>query len=79
MSSSDTICNDSDPPLADIVLSSFPFRASPQGFKAHLLGEGFYTLINGVLFSSPTNMGHHILDLRTHLLLEYHNYRPSKR
>jgi len=51
---SDTICNDPDSPLADIVL----FRAFPQGFKTHLLGEGFHTLINDDLFSSPTNMGH---------------------
>ena len=36
------------------MLSSlgFPFRASPQGFKTHLLGKGFHTLINGVSFSS---------------------------
>ena len=56
--------------LVDIVLfglslSGFPstlgspFRASPQGFKTRLLGEGFHTLINGDLFSSPTNVGHH--------------------
>ena len=36
----------------------FPFRASPQGFKTRLLGEGFHTLINGGLFTSPTNVGH---------------------
>ena len=43
------------------ILSSlgFPFRASPQGFKTRLLGEGFHTLINGGVFSSPTNIGHH--------------------
>ena len=62
VSGSDTICNDPDPPLADIVLlglslSGFPFRASPQSFKTRLLGQGFHTLINDVLFSSPTNMG----------------------
>ena len=55
----DTICNDPDPPLVDISLG-FPFRASPQGFKTRLLGESFRTLINGDLFSSPTNVGHHI-------------------
>ena len=33
----------------------FPFRASPQGFKTRLLGEGVHTLVKGVLFSSPTN------------------------
>ena len=37
----------------------FPFRASPQGFKTRLLGDGFHTLINCGLFSSPTNVGHH--------------------
>ena len=37
----------------------FPSQASPRGFKKHLLGEGFHTLINGVLFSSPTDVGHH--------------------
>ena len=59
VSGSDTICNGSDPPLANIVLFGLPFRASPQGFKTRLLGEGFNTLINGILFSSPTNVGHH--------------------
>ena len=41
------------------ILSSlgFPFRARPQGFKMRLLGEGFNTLINGGLFSSPTKCG----------------------
>ena len=38
---------------------SFPSWVSPQGFKTRLLGEGFHTLIKGVLFSSPTNVGHH--------------------
>ena len=37
--------------------STFP--ASTQGFKMRLLGEGFHTLINGVLFSSLTNVRHH--------------------
>ena len=36
-----------------------PLQASPQGFKMRLLGEGFHTLINGGLFSSPTHVGHH--------------------
>ena len=52
---SDTIYNTPDPPLADIVL----FGLSLLGFKTRLLGEGFHTLINGDLFSSPTNVGHH--------------------
>ena len=32
---------------------------SPQGFKTRLLGGGSHTLINGDLFSSPINVGHH--------------------
>ena len=64
MSGSDTICNNPNPPLGDIVLfglslSGFPFRASPQDFKTRMLGEGFHTLIKGLLFSSPTNVGYH--------------------
>ena len=47
----------------------FPFRASSQDFKTRLLNEGFHTLINGGLFSSPTNVGHHnniyLLNLKT--------------
>ena len=45
------------------ILSSldFPFRVFPQGFKTSLLGEGFHTLVNGGLFSSPTNVGHHTI------------------
>ena len=50
-------CNDPDPPLADIVL--FGLSLCPKGFKTRLQGEGFHTLINGGLFSSPTNVGHH--------------------
>ena len=58
--SSDTICDNPDPPLADIVLFGLSLSGfSPQDYKTRLLGEGFHTLINGVLFSSPTNMGHH--------------------
>ena len=44
-----------DPPLADIVLLGLPLKA----LKTRLLGGGFHTFINGVLFSSPTNVGHH--------------------
>ena len=36
-------------------------RASPQGFKTRLLGKGFHTLMNGGLFSSLINLGHHNL------------------
>ena len=57
MSGSDTICNGPNLPLADIVLFElFPFWA---GFKTRLLGEGFYTLINGGLFSSPPTWTSH--------------------
>ena len=42
--------NDLDPPLPDIVLFGLPRKA---------LKCFFYTLINGGLFSFPTNVGHH--------------------
>ena len=73
MSSFDTIYNDPDPPLADIV----PFRFSlslfpPQGFKTHLVGEGFHTLIKGRLFSFPTNVGHHTgLKIYDHIRIKW--------
>ncbi|KAG7010369.1 hypothetical protein SDJN02_27162, partial [Cucurbita argyrosperma subsp. argyrosperma] len=35
------------------------FQASAQGFRMCRLEEGFHTLINDVLFSSPTNVVHH--------------------
>ena len=57
VSGSDIICNRPSPPLADIVLSGFPFQASPQGFKTPLVGKGFHTLSKGVLFFSLTNVG----------------------
>ena len=50
------------PPNNSRQISSlgFSFRDSPHGFKTRLLGEGFHTtLVKGVLFSSPTNVGHH--------------------
>ena len=59
----DTICNGSNPPLADIVF----FGLSLLGFlsrflKMRLLGRVFHTLIKNVLFSSqpwdlPLNVG----------------------
>ena len=57
-------CNSPNPPLAEIVLfgfslPGFPFRASPQSFKTHLLGRGFHTLIKNASFSSPTDMRFH--------------------
>ena len=59
MSGSNTICNDPNPPLADIVLFGLPLSSFP--FKTCLLGEGFHTRIKGVLFSSTINVGHHNL------------------
>ena len=56
----DCYCNSQSPPLvADIVLSDFSFRASPQGFKTRLLGRRFHTLIKNVSFPFPTNVGSH--------------------
>ena len=57
MSGSNTICDDSGPPLADIVLFRLSFQASPQGFKTRLLGKDFHAFIKSVSFSSPTNVG----------------------
>ena len=37
----------------------FPFRASPQDFKTHLLGRGFHTSIRNVSFPPPINVGSH--------------------
>ena len=59
VSGSNTICNNPDPLLADIVLFELSLSGFPQGSKTRLLGEDFHTLINGSLFSSPTNVGHH--------------------
>ena len=75
VSGSDTICNGSIHPYQILSSLGFPFRASPQGFKARLLGEGFHTLINGDLFSSPTNVGHHTFDLNfiPYRLVNYKN------
>ena len=56
------ICNDPDPPLADI--------------KTRLLGEGFHTLTNGGLFSSPTNVGHHNPPPSEPSVLGHHNPPP---
>ena len=58
VSGSNSICNVPCPPLIDIY-PGFLFRVSPQGFKTRLLQGGFYILIKGVSFSSPTNVGSH--------------------
>ena len=51
----DTICNSPRPPLADIVLFGLSFKV----FKTCLLGRDFHTLLKGVSFTSPTNVGSH--------------------
>ena len=57
VSGSNTICNDSSPPLANIVpLWDFPFGLFLKIFKTCLLGRGFHTLIKNVLLSSPKSM-----------------------
>ena len=58
-SGSDTICNNSSSPLADIIL----FRFSLKVFKMRLLGRGFHTLIKNVSFSYPTDVRSHKIDL----------------
>ena len=40
-------------------LWAFPFGLSLKVFKTRLLGRGFHTLIKGVSFSSPTDVGSH--------------------
>ena len=47
VSGSNTICNNPDPPLADIILFRLFLSDSPQDLKTHMLMEGFQTLING--------------------------------
>ena len=51
-------------PMWDITycpLWAFPFRLPLKVCKTCLLGRGFHTFINGVSFSSPTEVGYHIL------------------
>ena len=55
VSGSETICNGPSPPLADIVLFGLPLKV----FNTRLLGRGFHTLIQGVSFSSPTDVRSH--------------------
>ena len=55
-----SFCNRHSPPLVDIVLFGFSLLGFPlKVFKMRLLGRGFHTLIKGVLFSSPTDVGSH--------------------
>ena len=58
---SDTICNGTSPPLADIALFRLPVWTSPQGFKTRLLKRGLHTLIKEASVSSPTDLGSHNL------------------
>ena len=58
---SDTICD--NPSLQILSSLDFPFWTSLQSFKTRLPGRGFHTLIRNVLFSSPTEVGSHILSM----------------
>ena len=61
VSDSYIICKSPSSPLANIVLFSlFPFGLPLKDFKTHLLRKGFHTLIKGVSFSSPTDVGSRI-------------------
>ena len=51
VSDSDTIHNSSSP--------DNPFLAFSRGFKTHMLGRGFHTLVRYVSFPSPTDVGSH--------------------
>ena len=53
------ICNGTNPPLADIVLSGLSLSRFPSRFLKRVCGRGFHTLIKGVSFSSPTDVGSH--------------------
>ena len=59
VSGSNTICNDPEPPLEHIVFFGLSLLGFPSRLQNRPLGEGFHTLIQGVLFSSPTTAGHH--------------------
>ena len=64
VSSYNTICNSLSPLLTDIVrFALLCIVISLTVFKTSLLWRGFYTLINNVSFSFPTNVGSHIRDL----------------
>jgi len=63
VSDSVTICNSPSPPLADIVLLGFPFRAFLKAFKTRLLGRGFHTHVKNVLFFSPTDVRSHTVTI----------------
>ena len=63
VSASNIIC-DPSLSLTDIVLFGFSlldFRDSLQSFKMRLLVRNFHTLIKNDSFSSPINMGSHII------------------
>ena len=51
VSDSDSIRNSSSP--------DNPFGAFSRGFKTHMLGRGFHTLVRYVSFPSPTDVGSH--------------------
>ena len=61
VSGSDTICNSPNPPLEDICpLCPVTYHRQPHGFKTHLLGRCFHTLIKNVSFN-PTPVGPSVL------------------
>ena len=68
-------CNSPSPPLADIVLFGRSFKV----FKTRLLERGFHTLIKNVSFSSPTDVGSHVKELKFQVIFNSGlNLRPRK-
>ena len=75
VSSSDTICNDPNSPLADIILFGLSLSGS---FKTRLLGEGLHTLINGTshlctVFNNSTGT----LENYSHWLVRHQNQKEK--
>ena len=63
VSSSDTICNSSSPPLANIVcFGMLRIVVNLTIFEIHLFGREFHTLISNVSLFFPTDTGTHIID-----------------
>ena len=76
LSSSNTICNGPDPPLADIVLFGLSLSGSPSRLKTRLLGEGFHTFIKGD--STPPSRPSVLAGTRSFLQLmwDHHQIHP---
>ena len=65
VSGSNTIYNNSSPPLADIVLFRLPISGfSSMFFLKRPLGRGFHTLIKNVSFFSPTDVESHTYSIK---------------